>query len=79
MLPLTYQNVREKAKEKRPDIKFSKAFNNAMKRVKQDKKLCQTNYLDPNKKTGSKKNFYAEDAVDTVIKYYDEEVLNNEL
>ncbi len=79
VLPLTYQNVREKAKEKRPDIKFSKAFNNAMKRVKQDKKLCQTNYLDPNKKTGSKKNFYAEDAVDTVIKYYDEEVLNNEL
>ena len=79
LLPLTYQNVRERVKEKRPDIKFGTVFNNVMKRVKQDKKLCQTNYLDPKRKTGGKKDFYAEAAVDTVIKYYDEEVPNNEL
>lgn len=79
LLPLTYQNIREKVKEKRPDIKFGKVFNAVMKRVKQDKKLCQTNYLDPQRKTGGKKDFYAEDAVDMVIKYYDEEVPNHEL
>ncbi len=79
LLPLTYQNIREKVKEKRPDIKFGKVFNVVMKRVKQDKKLCQTNYLDPKRKTGSKKDFYAEAAVDMVIKYYDEEVANHEL
>lgn len=79
LLPLTYQNVRERVKEKRPDIKFGKVFNAVMKRVKQDKKLCQTNYLDPKRKTGGKKDFYAEAAVDMVIKYYDEEVPNNEL
>lgn len=79
LLPLTYQNIREKVKEKRPDIKFGKVFNAVMKRVKQDKKLCQTNYLDPRRKTGGKKNFYAETAVDIVIKYYNNEVENHEL
>ena len=79
LLPLTYANIREKVKMKRPDIKFGKIFNSAMKKVKIDKTLCQTNYLDPKKKTGGKKDFYAEKAVDAVIKFYDEEVLNSEL
>lgn len=56
VLPLTYNNLRDKVKEKRPDIKVSKNFHAAMKRVKQDEKLCQTNYLDPKRKTGGKKN-----------------------
>lgn len=74
LLPLTYQSVREKVKEKRPDIIFNKRFHEAMKRVKKDKKLCQTNYLDPKTKSGGKKDFYAEEAVNMVIQFYDEEV-----
>ena len=74
LLPLTYYDLRDKVTEKRPDIKFSNSFNTAMRRVKQDKKLCQTNYLDPKRKTGGKKEFYAEAAVDAVIQFYDEEV-----
>lgn len=79
VLPLTYQDIRERVKEKNPDIKFGKVFNTVMKRVKQDKKLCLTNYLDPKRKTGGKKDFYAEVAVDAIIKFYDEEVKVNEL
>lgn len=79
VLPLTYQDIRERVKEKNPDIKFGKVFNTVMKRVKQDKKLCLTNYLDPKRKTGGKKDFYAEMAVDAIIKFYDEEVKVNEL
>lgn len=74
LLPLTYANLREKVKAKRSDIKFDKTFNAVMKKVKQDKKLCQTNYLDPKRKTGGKKDFYAEAAIDEVIRLYDEEV-----
>ena len=74
ILPLTYADLRKKVKEKRPDIKFGKTYNSAMKRVKQDSKLCKTNYLDPKSKRGSKKDFYAEAAVDSVISFYDEEV-----
>ena len=79
VLPLTYQDIRERVKEKNPDIKFGKVFNTVMKRVKQDKKLCLTNYLDPKRKTGGKKDFYAEVAVDAILKFYDEEVKVNEL
>lgn len=74
LLPLTYGDIRQRVKEKRPDVKFGKAFNAAMKIVKQNKKLCQTNYLNPKTKTGGKKDFYSEKAVDEVLKYYDEEV-----
>lgn len=74
VLPLTYGDLRNRVKEKRPDIKFGKAFNAAMKKVKQNKTLCQPNYLNPITKTGSKKEFYSEKAVDEVLKFYDEEV-----
>lgn len=55
VLPLTYQDIRERVKEKNPDIKFGKVFNTVMKRVKQDKKLCLTNYLDPKEKQEERK------------------------
>lgn len=74
VLPLTYQDIQNKIKEKRPDIKFNKCFNAAMRKVKLDKTLCQPNYLNPKKKTGVKKDFYAENAIDIIIAYYDEEV-----
>lgn len=75
LLPLAYYDLRKKVREKRPDIKFGNKFNSVMKQVKQNPKLCQTNYLDPKNKTGSKKNFFSEDAVDAVISLYDEEVM----
>lgn len=45
-----------------------------MRRIKEDKKLCQTNYLNPQNKNGSSKKFYEEEAIDKVIKFYDEEI-----
>lgn len=72
LLPLTYQDVREKVKKRRPDIKFNDIFNRSMKKVKSNPVLCQTRYLDPKKKSGTKKDFYAEKTIDHVIELYDE-------
>lgn len=79
LLPLTYKDVQAKIKEKRKDIKFGKIFNRIMKNIKQNPSMCQTRYLDPKIKSGTKKDFYSEDAIDTIINIYDEEVLTNEL
>lgn len=69
--PLRYADLRAKAKERKPDILFNGTFNAAMKVVKADPKLCQANYLDPHKKSGQKKEFYALTAVDTLIAEYE--------
>lgn len=69
--PLRYADLRAKAKERKPDILFNGTFNAAMKVVKADPKLCQANYLDPHKKSGQKKEFYALAAVDTLIAEYE--------
>jgi hypothetical protein len=79
LLPLTYYQVREKIKEKRPDIKFGKQYNSVMEKIKQNKKLCEPNYLDPKTKIGAKKDFYSETAIDEIIKLYDKEVSHYEL
>lgn len=70
--PLTYQDVVDKVKERRPDIKLNKIYNSAMAVIKQDPSLCQSRYLDPKKKKGTKKDFYMEGAVEAVICKYDE-------
>ncbi len=70
--PLTYQDVIDKVKEKRPDIKLNKMYNSAMAIIKRDASLCQSRYLDPKKKKGMKKDYYMEGAVDAVICKYDE-------
>lgn len=70
--PLTYQDVVDKVKERRPDIKLNKTYNLAMAIIKQDVTLCQSRYLDPKKKKGMKKDFYMESAVNAVICKYDE-------
>lgn len=69
--PLRYSDLRAKAKERKPDILFNGTFNAAMKVVKADSKLCQVNYLDPHKKSGQKKEFYALAAVDALIAEYE--------
>ena len=69
--PLRYADLKAKVKEKKPDIKFNGTFNAAMKAVKGNSQLCQANYLDPHKKSGQKKDFYAFEAVDVLIAEYE--------
>jgi len=69
--PLQYADLRTKAKEKKPNIKFGTIFNEAMKSVKANPTLCQPNYLDPQKKIGPKKDFYTIEAVDVLIAEYE--------
>ena len=69
--PLRYSDLQARAREKKPDIKFNSTFNAAMKIVKANPQLCQSNYLDPHKKSGQKKDFYALAAVDMLIAEYE--------
>ena len=69
--PLRYADLRQKVKEKKPDIKFGKIFNIAMKKIKSDKRYCRPNYLDPKNKNGTKKDFYTTEAVDAVLAEYE--------
>ena len=69
--PLTYSDLRMRAKEKNPNIKFGKKYNAAMKIIKGNPKLCKSNYLDPKNKNGNKKDFYSEEAVDILIEEYE--------
>lgn len=70
--PLRYADLQRKAKENKPTIKFGTIFNQAMKAIKADTTLCQVRYLDPQKKTGTKREFYTEQAVDVLIQKYEE-------
>lgn len=70
--PLRYADLRMRAKEKEPNIKFGNLFNHAMKIVKADKALRQVRYLDPKNKSGLKTEFYVERAVDILIQKYHE-------
>ena len=69
--PLRYADLQARAKERKPDIKFNRTFNRAMEVVKANPELCQPNYLDPHKKAGQKKDFYALTAVDILIAEYE--------
>lgn len=69
--PLTYTNVREEVRKRRPDIKFNGIYNEVMKEVKSNAVYCRPRYLDPKMKKGTKKDFYMEDSVDEVIRLYD--------
>ncbi len=69
--PLRYSDLKEKAKERKPSIKYNSVFNAAMKTVKANPKLCKPNYLDPHKKTGQKKDFFTLEAIDVLIEEYE--------
>ena len=75
--PLSYADVQNKVKEKRPDIKINRAFQTIMNDIKQDKKLCKISYLDPITKKGSKKCLYVESVVDIVIEKYEQQSMTN--
>ncbi len=69
--PLRYADLQAKVKERKPDIKFNRTFNRAMKVVKDNTDLSRPNYLDPHKKGGQKKYFYTPAAVDILIAEYE--------
>ena len=68
--PLDYYALRDRVKELFPEVKFGKTYNAAMKKIKADENLCKPNYLNPHSKSGSKKDFYSEDAVAALIEEY---------
>ena len=68
--PMDYYELRDRAKEKEPEIKFGKIYNEAMKVIKGDSTLCKPNYLNPHAKTGQKKYFYDYKAIDVLIAEY---------
>ena len=55
--PLRYADLQAKLKEKKPTIKFGKVFYAALKIIKENKNYCQANYLDPENKSSTKKDF----------------------
>ena len=69
--PLDYKTLQRKVKEKKPSVKFNKLFNKAMKVIKANPELCQTNYLNPRNKSSLTKVFYTKEAVEAVIKEYE--------
>lgn len=70
LLPLQYEDIRKRVKEKNPSIKFNNDFNQIMREIKKNPSLCQTRYLDPNNSSSPKKDFYAEKAVDVIVSKY---------
>jgi len=69
--PLRYSDLRNRVKEKKPNIKFGTTFNTVMKIIKADRNCCRVRYLDPKQKNGSKAEFYTELAVDELIRLYE--------
>lgn len=69
--PLRYADLQAKLKEKKPDIKFGKTFYSALKIIQANKDYCQPNYLDPENKSSSKKNFYTPEAIDALLAEYE--------
>lgn len=70
--PLRYADLQKRAKAEKPDIKFGSIFNRVMREIKADSDLCKVRYLDPKKKSGTKKEFYTEHAVEVLIRKYKE-------
>lgn len=69
--PLRYADLQAKLKEKKPTIKFGKTFYAALKIIKANKNYCQSNYLDPENKSSTKKDFYTHEAVDALLTEYE--------
>lgn len=76
LLPLSYHELGKRVKDKRPDVKMNNKYNRAVNTVKFSPEYCQTRYLDPKKKSGLKKDYYSEKAIDKVIEIYDVLVKN---
>ncbi len=68
--PLTYRDLQSEVKKQCPTIIFGKIFNSIMREIREDEALCKTNYLDPQKPSGTKKRFYEMAAVKIIIEKY---------
>lgn len=71
--PLRFEDLKEKIKQKDPTIKIHKRFYAILREIKKIPRYCKVNYLDPNKKSGTKTEFYTEDTVDYIIGEYHSE------
>lgn len=70
LLPLTYSDLIKAIKEKRPDIRLNKKFNEKMKEIKKSPELCQHRYLNPRTQSGGCKDWYSEKVIDILIELY---------
>ena len=76
LLPLSYSDLVNKVKEKNPNVRINDAFRAAVKEIKKNQSICQTRYLDPNNKSGVKKYFYSEKAIDEILKLLGQKMWN---
>ena len=68
--PYTYNQIVDKIKEKQPDIKRGKWFNEVMKKLKSKEKCCKNRYLNPDNLKSSCQTFYSNDYIDLFIEEY---------
>lgn len=68
--PLRFKDLKARIKEKDPEVKIYKRFYAILREVQKQQRYCKVNYLDPNKKSGTKTEFYTEDTVDYIIGEY---------
>ncbi|TDH58017.1 DUF3644 domain-containing protein [Dankookia rubra] len=66
--PMDYGTLQKRAKARLPDIKFNRAFNEAMRRVKSNLRFVHRRHLDPDNLKSPKKEFFSEAALDALIK-----------
>jgi len=64
------EKLQQMAKKKYIDCKINSKFWGILKRIKENDAICRYNYLDPIKKTGTKKPFYCTEVFKELDKYY---------
>ena len=67
---ITYDALKVFLKKRYVGFKANQVFNELYSKLKLDEKLCRFNYLDPVKKTGSKKPFFCSEIYKEFDKYY---------
>lgn len=70
LFPFTYNELVLRVKEKNPDFKKGKIFNNIMKNVKPNKSMCHARYANIHSRKGTPTYIYNEEAVEYVLKKY---------
>ena len=70
--PLQYRNICEQCKEKIQGFKQNGKFNSIMKKIKANPQFAFVRRLNPNNKTSSQVTLYATNAVDEIVRIYQE-------
>jgi hypothetical protein len=63
-------DLQKKVKQRYSNVKINNKFWGILKGVKENNNFCRYNYLDPIKKTGTKKPFYCSEIFKELDKYY---------